>query len=203
MPNKKYRPVTLEHFIQLVTEEKLNKDWIKKWYQTVKNNAPSGVISGIEQSDDQGEPRVTKLIRRENKNGENKYIIPLTRDLTNEETERIIEKWSKIFGSEWDVDISASPQEFQQDTGDIAYIDEETYSELCHQITKQQHNKWCRQKVEDGWEYGPKYSLKNKTHPMLLSWDQLPEKWKEIDYELPEIIIDTLNRQGYKIVQKE
>jgi hypothetical protein len=38
----------------------------------------------------------------------------------------------------------------------------------------QMHQNWFNQKIKDGWQYGPEKSLEQKTHPLMVPFDQLP-----------------------------
>lgn len=36
------------------------------------------------------------------------------------------------------------------------------------------HNNWMREKIDDGWTYGPKKDPEKKTHPCIQPYDELP-----------------------------
>lgn len=36
------------------------------------------------------------------------------------------------------------------------------------------HNNWMRQKLDDGWEYGPVKDAEKKQHPCLVAYNELP-----------------------------
>lgn len=38
-----------------------------------------------------------------------------------------------------------------------------------------QHNSWMKEKIDTGWVYGETKDATAKTHPCLVSFDQLPE----------------------------
>ena len=38
-----------------------------------------------------------------------------------------------------------------------------------------QHNAWMKEKIEQGWVYGPVKDAVAKTHPCFVPFDQLPE----------------------------
>jgi len=48
-------------------------------------------------------------------------------------------------------------------------------------IAKNVHDEWTRKKLAEGWKYGPFYDNKNKIHPSLVPYDELPESEKEYD----------------------
>lgn len=44
-----------------------------------------------------------------------------------------------------------------------------------------QHNAWLKDKLADGWKYGPVKDLEEKTHPCCVSYDELPWEQKVKD----------------------
>lgn len=44
------------------------------------------------------------------------------------------------------------------------------------------HESWLRQKVADGWVYGPVKDPEAKTHPCILPFDGLPREQQAKDY---------------------
>ncbi len=52
-------------------------------------------------------------------------------------------------------------------------------------LARMEHSRWSAERILDGWRYAP--GAKNpelKTNPTLVSWEQLPEKFKERDREV-------------------
>jgi len=43
------------------------------------------------------------------------------------------------------------------------------------------HDNWARQRLQEGWKYGPVRDDVTKSHPCLVPYDQLPESEKEYD----------------------
>jgi hypothetical protein len=44
------------------------------------------------------------------------------------------------------------------------------------------HASWLKQKVDDGWQYGPIKDPANKLHPCIVPYDQLPASQRRKDY---------------------
>jgi hypothetical protein len=44
------------------------------------------------------------------------------------------------------------------------------------------HNNWMKEKVADGWVYGPIKNADLKLHPCIVPFDELPESQKAKDY---------------------
>lgn len=44
------------------------------------------------------------------------------------------------------------------------------------------HENWMKQKLADGWKYGPVKNTETKEHPCLVAFDQLPAEQRVKDY---------------------
>lgn len=44
------------------------------------------------------------------------------------------------------------------------------------------HESWMKQKVEEGWVYGPVKDAEHKTHPCIRPFDELPLEQRAKDY---------------------
>lgn len=53
------------------------------------------------------------------------------------------------------------------------------------------HEKWCSDKLAEGWRYGPKRDEKAKTHPCLVPYRELSTLDKVKDY-LFQAVVQTL-----------
>ena len=47
---------------------------------------------------------------------------------------------------------------------------------------KASHESWAKQKVLDGWKYGPVKNPERKEHPCLVEWDELPVEQRAKDF---------------------
>jgi hypothetical protein len=45
----------------------------------------------------------------------------------------------------------------------------------------EQHEKWCADKLENGWKFGPVKDAEKKEHPCLVDYDQLPQEQQKKD----------------------
>ncbi len=57
-----------------------------------------------------------------------------------------------------------------------------------------QHDNWLKDKIKDGFTFGEKKSIKDKTHPCILPYAQLPEE-QRIKDELFVAIVDTFKNR--------
>jgi len=46
---------------------------------------------------------------------------------------------------------------------------------------QQSHERWCSRKNQAGWVWGLEKDPKQKTHPCLVNWDDLPKEQREKD----------------------
>lgn len=188
-------------FIRLECK-KLDIHDIKKWYRVVKELAPSGTVSSFQMPDDNNQLTNCLLVSRKH-NSDMQYDIPLTRDLTGPEVEKIARKWD-LLDNENDFKIISSGNFIPSDDKKKNTIDfdQDKYNQMCEDLAKQNHIKWYNERVEQGWRYGINYSTKEKTHPLLKPWEQLSTKEQNVDYNLPKYFMDKLNQYGYAIVDR-
>lgn len=81
-------------------------------------------------------------------------------------------------------------------------IDEEI-SDLLELISKNAHEVWARQRILDGWTYGPNRDDLLKLHPCLVPYEELPEYEKEYDRKTVTETIKVVLELGYKIIKAE
>jgi RyR domain len=190
----------IERYIKLISKEELNKDDIKTWYHCVVKNAPSGLTKTICITDDTGKPETVYLIHRI---GEmHGYLVPLTRDLNDNEVDKIVKAFA-IKKPELDFSVETNETKlFAKDNVGIT-LDAARHLALCNALEKQKHENWVRERTNSGWRYGIKFDADEKTHPLILSWTDLPDKFKQPDMEWPQKLIHLLNDEGYAVIQKD
>ena len=177
--------------ITLVSEKKLDKDVVRDWYNCVKQHSPEGVISSIEDA--------VLIHRVEDK--KHKYIIPLYRELNEDEANKIVYYFTSSF-PDIDFDIEASIPNISTPVKTID-VSQEEYDALCAAWAKKQHEEWYAQRSKEGWRYGTKMSVSQKTNPLMRPWGDLPEQYRKIDKNKPQELINMLSSQGYQIVSKD
>jgi hypothetical protein len=196
------RPAEITRYIALVVSEELDQEVVKCWFRCVKSRAPHGVLSTVDVTDNRG-VTTAAMVKRETDTGIY-YAIPLARDLVEAEANRIIAAFT-VEQADLDFDIEATVVR----TGEHGAkppkvnVDQERYLELCTSLSKKQHEDWVKERSAEGWRYGTEVSIAAKTHPLLRPWDQLPDRFRKIDMDQPQRMLDLLGQYGYAVVSKE
>ena len=68
------------------------------------------------------------------------------------------------------------------DTTDVKLPNE--LEELVEKMSKNVHDVWAETRIKQGWTYGEQRNDEQKTHPCLVSYEDLPEKEKEYGHEI-------------------
>lgn len=190
-------------FVKLVSKEHLGIKDARSWFKVVLRNAPSGIINPIPHIDVNGIMTTTPLVRR-SKGESTELIIPLARDLLPAELQKIADAWREISPS-GSYSISTNPTQDQKLNQAVVglQVDGEEYQSLCLQLAKVRHESWMRDKAASGWRYGPLLNVKEKTHPLMRPWSDLPQQYKDVDSSNPEQFLKFLSTQGYSVVRQE
>jgi hypothetical protein len=194
-------PLFIDRYIKLITEKELDKDSVKAWFHCVKRYAPSGVLKTVNMVNDKGKPSGVALIHREGEET-NSYLVPLTRDLNEEEIDTIVQEFAK---KKPDIDFTIESNETKLTAKNNASIslDAAKHLSLCTALEKAKHENWVRERTDGGWRYGTEFDADEKTHPLILPWDQLPDRFKKPDMDWPQKLVHMLNDNGYAIISKD
>ncbi|MBI3467530.1 MAG: Ryanodine receptor Ryr [Planctomycetes bacterium] len=71
--------------------------------------------------------------------------------------------------------------------------------ELTERLAENAHDIWARQRLQDGWKYGPARNDAQKEHPCLVPYNQLPESEKEYDRKAAMETLKAIVALGYRI----
>lgn len=74
--------------------------------------------------------------------------------------------------------------------------------ELMEAIAENCHDVWARQRMDEGWTYGPNRDDDKKHSPDLVPYSDLPEKEKEYDRLMARETLKLVRGLGYKIVKE-
>ncbi len=70
---------------------------------------------------------------------------------------------------------------------------------LVEQLARNNHEHWAEQRLAQGWRWGETRDDDAKTHPCLVSYDELPESEKEIDRVAVRQTVLALLKLGYRV----
>jgi hypothetical protein len=74
--------------------------------------------------------------------------------------------------------------------------------ELIEFLAENAHDNWGRQRISEGWKYGPVRDEKLLTHPSLVPYPELPESEKEYDRVLAMETLKVIMKLGYRILPR-
>lgn len=71
--------------------------------------------------------------------------------------------------------------------------------ELTERLAANTHDLWARQRMLEGWRYGPKRDDTTKEHPDLVPYGDLPDSEKEFDRKTAMETLKAMVVLGYRI----
>ena len=74
--------------------------------------------------------------------------------------------------------------------------------ELAIAMAEHKHKVWVSERIKQGWTYGTIRDDTQKTHPCLVSFQELPEMEKEIDITECIDTIKFIKNLGFEISKK-
>jgi len=66
-------------------------------------------------------------------------------------------------------------------------------------LARMEHDRWCRERVDDGWRHGSQRDNDKRIHPMLVPWTDMPDDMKEYDRDSVRHLPEFLLKSGYAI----
>jgi hypothetical protein len=167
----------------------------------VKHHAPPGIVQVIATTDDKGQPKSVSLVHQTGED-EHCYMISLTRDLAEHEVEKIVREFSED-KPKLDFDVETNETRISAKDHQGITLDSAKHVLLCTALAKQKHEDWVRERTGAGWRYGTKFDTDEKTHPLLMPWSNLPDRYRTPDMDWPQKLVTMLNDQGYAVIEKE
>ena len=70
---------------------------------------------------------------------------------------------------------------------------------LTELLARNTHENWARQRIAEGWRYGPQRDDERKEHPNLVPYEELSEADKEYDRSTAMETIKAILALGYRI----
>ena len=71
--------------------------------------------------------------------------------------------------------------------------------ELLERLAQNNHDHWARKRIEEGWRYGARRDDREKQHPDLVPYNQLPESEKEYDRKTVVEVLKAIIALGYEV----
>jgi RyR domain len=73
--------------------------------------------------------------------------------------------------------------------------------ELTELLARHSHDVWARQRLAEGWRYGPRRDDGRKEHPCLVPYEELPESEKQYDRSTALETLKAITALGYRITR--
>jgi len=70
---------------------------------------------------------------------------------------------------------------------------------LTERLAENAHDNWARQRMKEGWTYGPRRDDNAKKHPDLVPYADLPESERDYDRTMAIETIKVILASGYRI----
>jgi ryanodine receptor 2 len=70
---------------------------------------------------------------------------------------------------------------------------------LTEQLARHAHEVWARQRLLDGWTWGPSRDDLRKQHPCLIPYEELPESERQYDRNAALETVRAILALGYRI----
>jgi len=185
----------LGKFIRLSVPEPLAPRDSRKWFQTVCATISKGLIGSIQIKGDDNITRAVQMVGKKYSSGRAAYEIPLVRSLLDDEIESIVEAWNLAYPTgQFQIESDADTVDSPYTT--IPQIPDSTMEELAVDMAKYNHTIWANDMLAQGWRYGISFSEAEKTHPLIMPWEQIPESARKVNYELPGKFMELLTKHG-------
>lgn len=73
---------------------------------------------------------------------------------------------------------------------------------LVEALARNNHEVWARQRMRDGWRYGPARNDERREHPSLVPYDELPDSEKRYDLNTVLGTLEATVALGYRIEKR-
>jgi len=70
---------------------------------------------------------------------------------------------------------------------------------LTERLAENAHDIWARQRMSEGWTYGPQRDDASKKHPDLVAYSDLPESEKQYDRNAAMETLKAIVALGYEV----
>jgi hypothetical protein len=74
--------------------------------------------------------------------------------------------------------------------------------DLIERLAEHNHDIWARQRMAEGWSYGPQRDDGKKQHPDLVPYGRLPDAEKEYDRKTAVGLVKAIIALGYRVEKR-
>ena len=160
--------------ITLIVPQPLEPQQVKLWKTVVEKYLPQGV-RGNTNILVGGHQKQTDFFVKKIHGKLGGYVVPLTRDLTEDEAGICALAWDRAYH---DGDFVVDFSQHQNSMLFKAAIQEDILDEIADQVARRLHGDWITQRVNEGWNFGPRKNRMQHQDPKLLPWEQLNESFR-------------------------
>lgn len=167
------------HDITLVVNKQLPANEVEAWLDCIEEIGPDGIIAGTTDMKNDEIVREEVVEHYNYNDDEWRYIIPLTRNVTQKEGKKIVDEWAEYFDSDFEITSSSnpvSPIEFAE--FDVVDVDDYYETEYKKTTKEAVHNKWVMDQIDEGWRLGVTYNKESKISPFIKAWHELTKNQK-------------------------
>ena len=75
--------------------------------------------------------------------------------------------------------------------------------DLLEVLAEKVHDTWARERIREGWTWGPERSDALRTTPCLVAYEELPEVEKDYDRDTSMETLKLILKMGWRIVPPE
>jgi RyR domain len=176
-----------QHSVELKVKEPLPKGMAGTWARTVFDHGPPG-ISAETQLMIGREPVNSRLYLVRGNSGYH-YVVPLARDLDDDEVEAIARAWDATWP---DGDFAINWTQNPRMDREVALRRARVRDDIAEQAAKRYHAQWLQSRVDEGWSFAHRLDPRGKRHPMLQAWHSLPERYRISERERFRTLLDVL-----------
>ena len=74
--------------------------------------------------------------------------------------------------------------------------------ELRERLARNTHDVWARERMAQGWTWGPRRDDENKQHPCLVPYEELSDSERDYDRNTAMETLKAICAAGYQIVKR-
>jgi len=164
---------TAVHSIEVKTTDPLPVGTPGLWARTVRDHGPPGITAQAQLLHGR-RSIMSRLWCQQGQSGYH-YVVPLTRDLEEHEADAIAQAWADAW-PQGDFVINWTQRAVAQRTADTQQT--AVLREIADTAARQYHRQWMDHKVKEGWNFGHSLDSRQRKHPMLQPWANLPDAYK-------------------------